>query len=278
MSAGAVLFAAGLLDWVTLGAPFRSLIGYIAVNRAGAADYYGVEPWYHYLLVLPWCFGAAIFPLLGFWLSACRTVTGRRPVVVAAAALAGFSFVPHKEARFLLPAYPLLLTAAGIGLARLRGLPGRVGGAAIAVAAASTIALPVGSAKLFIRGTGVTSLMQQAAADTAACGLAIDPPDLWYLTGGLTHLRPGMTLSAWDASRKGAAYVLAPEGRDPGEARLLRCARNMTAGEAAPRVCLWAVKDGCAHGAAPNAPLPWPEFLDGFVPERNPSTRAKSSG
>lgn len=264
--AAAVLLGAGLLDWATLGAPFRSLIGYIAINRAGAANYYGTAPWYEYIVVLLWSFGVAVLPLAVLAALAAGTRPGRRLLAVGAAVLAGFSLVAHKETRFILPAYPLFLTAAGIGLARLAGRRRALTVAALAASLATTAIVPLGSAKLFRRGTGVTALMHQAAADPAACGVAIDPPAFWYLTGGLSHLRPGMTLSGWDPANPGAAYVLAPAGRDPGgRSRLLRCVANMEAGEAMPRVCLWAVPDGCAKGAAPNVTLPLPEFLKGVL-------------
>jgi len=264
---------AGGLDWAVLGAPFASYLRYVAVNRAGAANFYGVSPWYEYLLVLPFSAGFLILPLAVWaWMG------GRRLPFVAACAgtiLLGFSLVTHKEFRFVLAAYPLLLTLCGTGAAVLaQRLCGALGvaekpwhGPALALGCAtiSLINAPyVPASKLWLRGIGMVAAEHRISADPHACAVAITPPSLWYLTGGYTHLRPGIRITGFtpgDLDTSGFDYALAGPTTDLTAYGLTRteCWRNMLPSEALPQVCLWHRDVPCRPGAA--LVLPDPAFL-----------------
>jgi len=109
--------------------PVWEIIRYNVLDRGkkGGPELYGVEPWYFYLnngvlnltLALP---AAAALPAVSVLCSFIARVTKKdsdnRHVSVLGFALAGyiwvvfFSTIPHKEERFLAPAYPVLLFAA----------------------------------------------------------------------------------------------------------------------------------------------------------------------
>jgi len=267
----APVLAAGLLDWLTLGGPFASLIRYVAINRAGAANYYGIEAWYHYLLVLPFSAGWLFFALVPLvWIGAKRLAW---PGIYAGVILLSFSLIAHKEFRFVLAAFPLLLTVAGVGAAMLlafaRGKPvGQRGGMALGVvcAAVSLVNAPfTGGAKLWLRGTGMVAAEHRVSADPTACAVAVVPPTLWYVTGGYTHLRPGIRITGFDpragANASGFDYAVTGQETDLTAFGLMRvaCWRNMLASEIMPQVCLWHHAVPCAP--APELRLPAPPFL-----------------
>ena len=120
----AIMFVAGgavgllggeILDWVTWGSPFHSLIAYVRYNLVqGKSAAYGVSSWLYYfetawsLTGLPSLVIAA--GVIAAW---GRT---RALVAVAMAFVAVHCVVPHKEYRFLMPVVPLLLALAAVGL------------------------------------------------------------------------------------------------------------------------------------------------------------------
>jgi GPI mannosyltransferase 3 len=273
---GVVLALAGMLDWVTLGAPFQSVIKYVWVNQvARAATYFGTDPWWYYLLVLPWSWGLA-FPVLALCMVRAA-IRLPRLAEVGFTIVASFSLVPHKELRFIYPAFPFLLTLAGAGAADWgRVLTQRVGVAArwamLVPALLGGLCVLDGVAgngkKLWVRGTGIVAEMHRVAADSQACALAIVPPENWYLTGGYTHLRPGIRLVAFTpdgAAGKvaGFDYAIAGGGTDltPWGMSRLECRRNMMADEAMPLACLWHNPVGCDGARLPELALPDPPFL-----------------
>jgi hypothetical protein len=114
----AVLFAAGVLDWMTLGYPFASLWRYVVFNGFdGVSASFGVEPWSFYLRGEAVLWGAGLVPLLGLALLGGR----QQPALLAAALviLAVHCAVPHKEYRFIYPAVLLVAVLAGLGLAQV---------------------------------------------------------------------------------------------------------------------------------------------------------------
>lgn len=272
------LLAAGALDWAMLGAPFASYARYIAINRAGAAEYYGVSPWYEYLLVLPFSAGWLILLLVPLaWAGSARL---RYPAACAGMILLSFSLVAHKEFRFVLPAFPLLLTLCGAGAARALAslrtrleIPARAWHApalALLLASLSLANAPfVPAAKLWQRSTGMAAAEAAISDDPTACTAAIAPPELWYLTGGYTHLRPGLVFAGYASEHaNNIDYVLAAP-----EAALARdgytrqtCWPNMQPGEALPTICLWhhAIAHSGGHcPAVAELVLPDPPFLAG---------------
>jgi GPI mannosyltransferase 3 len=114
--AGAVLMAAlaGLLDWITWGAPFASYVNNIRYNLVeGNASLYGEESIGYYVEHL-FLTGGVVFlvALVGLVFGARRFAIH---VSGVAATLVLHTLVPHKELRFLLPivAYALAVAAAG---------------------------------------------------------------------------------------------------------------------------------------------------------------------
>jgi hypothetical protein len=116
LSAGAgVAVGGGLLDWVTWGSPFHSLVAYVDFNvlRSGAASF-GVEPFTYYMVTL--------WSSAGPWvvvLAACFCVgTFRQPVLagVVLCYVLAHSVLPHKEFRFLVPCLPLFAIVSAVGV------------------------------------------------------------------------------------------------------------------------------------------------------------------
>jgi len=260
----------GLLDWITLGSPFRSIIGYVTYNNQGAADYFGVDPWFHYGHMLLWA-TQWLFPLLA--VCACMGAA-RLPLLLELAAiiLLSFSAVPHKEFRFILPALPFLLTLTGVGIAamaaRLRR-PYAVGAACMLLCLVHPFL--AGSTQYWLRGQAMVAEMHRAAADPAACALAmVSPksPSILFLAGGTTHLRPGMQLVSFDPDTPkghiaGFDYAIAPVtiSLAPWGMTQIECRPAPQSQETATAFCLWHNPNGCDGTRLPPLHLPDPPFF-----------------
>ena len=115
----ATALAGGLLDWVTWGRPFHSLLTYIDFNllRAGASTF-GVEPFSYYGKSL-WDSTGPALVLLG-----PLALLGARRAPALALSVFGYllvhSLIPHKELRFLVPALPLGCVLVGLGADQLQ--------------------------------------------------------------------------------------------------------------------------------------------------------------
>ena len=109
-----VVLAAGMLDWMTLGAPFRSIWLNLWLNIAkGVSSDYGTMP-AGYFLVAPILFWGFIPALAVF---AQFVIAGRRFPALAAVVIVIFltqTIIPHKEWRFIFPALPLLIALCGL--------------------------------------------------------------------------------------------------------------------------------------------------------------------
>jgi phosphatidylinositol glycan class B len=263
------VLASGVLDWLTLGSPFQSVFRYAGLNLHGVADFYGTEPWYTYLLLLP--LGAGwLFPLM----ATCIGYGVQRLSLLAELAgiiLATFTLVSHKEARFLFPMFPLLVTLAGVGSARLAqrlAWPHAAATLGIGWIALCALNAPfAGSVSLWARGQGMLTEMRRASADPQACGLAIVPPSLWFLTGGYTNLRPGLALLALTppdtpAKLTGFDYALAFDNIDLSRNGLtkLDCSDTGMWEQPGRKICLWHNPGHCAGPLlpaldAPDSPL-----------------------
>ena len=118
LAAGVTLSAAffGVIDTLTLGAPFLSYIRYFQANiLEHRAATYGVSPWYYYFIVIACALGPA---LLFCWHGARRSpflATMAMSIVLA------HSCIGHKEDRFLYPALPMFLVLSVIGLTSFLG-------------------------------------------------------------------------------------------------------------------------------------------------------------
>ncbi len=136
----AVLGALGVLDALTWGRPFHSLIGYLGFNQpyGTVLSRFGASPGWYYLAMLP---AMAFVPLLYPLARSIRR--GGIPLACLAVYGLAIQIHPHKEPRFLLPVLPLLTLCAAPACAerweRLRGrLASRTG--VLAVYAAWSIA------------------------------------------------------------------------------------------------------------------------------------------
>ena len=110
----AAFFAGGLLDWVTWGQPFHSLITYVNFNLVrGGSSTFGVEPAWFYAQSL-WSSTGATSVIL-----AALAIVGSRRVPALAWTVLGYiavhSLIPHKELRFLMPVLPLVSVLVGLG-------------------------------------------------------------------------------------------------------------------------------------------------------------------
>jgi hypothetical protein len=190
----------GLLDWATWGLPFQSVWLYLWVNSAnGAADVFGTVPWHHYLTYLLNAGVLVLLPVIAMAALGAR----RAPVLAAVAAtvVATFSFVGHKEYRFLYPALPLIVTLVGLGSAELAGLAvrrfgrGRIEarslGFMLALFWAGVAALfgAFGPARTYwSHGTAIIESMRIVNRDPLSCGIAVEPADRWADGGGYSAM------------------------------------------------------------------------------------------
>jgi len=149
LSGGAVALALGVLDAITWGSPWQSMVGYMRFNLGGgAARMFGTAPWWFYLPVCAWWMA---WPLL----AGVRRLRLRsdRMLLPAAAYLLALSTTPYKVTRFLFPVVFLvavaLAPAAADGLCALwrsgaarRGLAAAAAAAYVAISAVSYARLP----------------------------------------------------------------------------------------------------------------------------------------
>jgi GPI mannosyltransferase 3 len=111
---GAVgLLGGEILDWITWGAPFHSLLAYLRYNMGRSATY-GVSSWSYYLGTAWSSTGVSLLAIVVGLIAAWHRA--RALVVVAVGFVVVHSFVPHKEYRFLMPVVPLVLAVSAVGL------------------------------------------------------------------------------------------------------------------------------------------------------------------
>jgi phosphatidylinositol glycan class B len=116
---GAVgLLGGEVLDWMTWGRPFHSLLAYLDYNLVvGRSAAYGVSSWSYYLETA-WSSTGVSAVAIGAGVIAAWG-RARALVAVATAFVAVHCLVPHKEYRFLMPVVPLLLALTAVGLQTL---------------------------------------------------------------------------------------------------------------------------------------------------------------
>jgi GPI mannosyltransferase 3 len=272
----------GLLDWATLGVPFKSIFINVWVNLAlGVSAEAGKEPFYT-LWVLPF----DIWGPIGFVAVLGSAVLGARRLPLLAAVvltiMATHSLISHKEYRFIYPALPLVMILAGLGtgelLARLRPLLPRLvrpvpalaavavmlwGGLSYAVAQSAIFSIP------WTRERAQLEAFRYVSDRPGACGVGLLGLR-WPVTPGMSWLPPGVPLvqlgPASPPALEGATnFILARDWvSSPGDAyRRVRCFAGDRAadGKAYMRVCLWHRAGGCDGAAATALPVNWPGVL-----------------
>ena len=218
-STAVVVLAAGF-DWITLGLPLQSVWLNVWLNIVvGVAKAFGTEPWHAYLHWTAGAWGVLAPLLLGLVLLGARRAPV--PLALGAAIAVPLMLIAHKEHRFLAPALPFLMLAAGVGAAqaagwawrrwRGTGLPLRavagLGGAWIAASATQAALSPAGLP--WRDGLAVTEGFAMVNSDPASCGVALEPWSLWPNAGGYVHLRPGLDLHGIPPRAAAAGYAAA---------------------------------------------------------------------
>jgi len=250
----------GGLDWLTWGAPFRSVLVYVRTNLGGVASAFGVTPPLAYLGTERSIWG----PALALIIATATLGAKRAPTTLAVALVVLFTFsaVGHKEPRFIYPALLPLFVTCGIGTVELAQEIGRrlrapqarrlvPWGLALVWAAASAGAgLSAAMRPFWTRETDVLSALAAVNGDPAACGLGLDAPE-WVLSGQ-SRLRRDIPL--YDGAEAPiAAYNRLLRLPGPGRPLAAYAARRFTQrgcyGSAG--VCLYQRAGGCASGAAP---------------------------
>ncbi len=110
------LFLIGLIDRLTWGAWFHSVRTYLTFNATGASGW-GVAPFGYYWTTIQQSLGGLWVPLAALLLLSLRR--GWPIAAIVAVFLLTHANVPHKELRFLYPAFGLLAALIGIGLSEL---------------------------------------------------------------------------------------------------------------------------------------------------------------
>ena len=118
----AVLLAVFTLDTWFYGRPTLTLMNFLLVNASPVSSFYGSSPWHYYLLqALPiLCMSALPFVLHGLWLAFARP--GSKLHVMAGCigwTVIVYSFIGHKEWRFLHPLLPMMHILAAESIVKL---------------------------------------------------------------------------------------------------------------------------------------------------------------
>jgi hypothetical protein len=266
----------GVVDWLTWGAPFRSVFVYVKTNL-GLAALFGAFPPLAYLGEEKQIWGAAVVLVV-----ATAALGARRAPSLAwtAAAIAlTFSAVAHKEPRYIYPALLLLFVVCGIGTVELaddlgrrfrtpavrRALP--FGLALLWAAASLSSAVSPELRPAWTREADVLRALAAVNADPNSCGLGLEYPN-WVLTGA-SRVRSDVQLYDAPTTPAGAYNRLLrlPETQTPLTAypgfALQRCYQPGGA-------CLY-TRPGACTGGAPTlravTPAPWRAALTrlGFV-------------
>jgi GPI mannosyltransferase 3 len=214
--AGGVAVAVGLavLDWVTWGAPLRSLFGYLRFNVfTGGASSFGTEP--------PYFYAWPLFVLSPLWVWPGLFLASRRerfqvsaPAAAALLYLVAIIATPHKESRFVYPAEALLAMAAAPAFVRWlleRARPVRA--ALLAAAFASGLGLYLRPPSDLADGRGDQfRAIVRAARDPGMTGLLIVGEGVWG-AGGYFYIgkRTPWTVADWPQDANFQAAMRSPQ-------------------------------------------------------------------
>jgi hypothetical protein len=179
---GAVpLIAAGLLDWTTYRYPFQSFFMNVWANLSGVSSHYGTQPLYYYADLEAHYLGGMLAVL------AVLAVIGgrRRPLLLllALVIIGSHTLLGHKEYRFLAPALPFVVIAAGLGASRIIARLGNRSGRTSQVALVGTALMLFAFAswaqaiegpfrREWSRGSGEIAAARAIAAMSDVCGIA----------------------------------------------------------------------------------------------------------
>jgi phosphatidylinositol glycan class B len=200
----APLIVFGVADWLYWGAPFSSYVAALRIDLIDSkASIYGVEPPIYFFEQLANTWAGALPAMAA--LVILRARASALWIVVALVIIASHMLIPHKEYRFVFPAFAGLALVAAMGSAdlieRMRQLPGLPGGALVAVAAAlwagTSLALaftPGFKDEWFESGDVIAASFRLAHQDDL-CGVLFYNHD-WAATGGYAHLHRDVPMFA----------------------------------------------------------------------------------
>ncbi len=274
-----IVVLGGLLDGITWSYPFESIWRNLVINAEyGVADYYGVTPWYAYLVALAWYWGAGAAVLL--FLAVIGST--RLPLLPAAAALVVLqhSLIPHKEIGFIYLGILFVVVLAALGLARIVAWTAahlapdasRLGVTAACVLAAIEFWAvfsfgEAASAGYMSRWDGASHELA-AALDVSrlagVCGVGLWGVK-WDLSGGYTYMNePGrlyLPVTPQDLAADAPGFnVVVHRGALPERLGFIRKSCH-------GKVCLAQRPGGCAAIPAPPSPQ-FPPLPRGLAPER----------
>ncbi len=226
----AALLLLGLVDWLTVGAPYRAVYLYLLTCVRGVADGFGRSPWWYFIghQAVLWTWASPLIAL--------TAILGARRLPLLAVAggviLVTFSAVGHKEYRFIYPALPLLFTLCGVGTVDLAvalskgwrrdgssaGHPASLGPARVWLLAMVLLWLvaSIGAVghdpmrALWHRDGSTLRALQTINRDPGVCGVGIDGLNWWDT--GLVRVRRDLSLYDAAAARDDRAFnvIVAP--------------------------------------------------------------------
>jgi hypothetical protein len=194
------LIVFGAADWAYWGAPFSSYVAALRVDLVeGKASHFGVFPPAFYVeeLAARW---AGALPAMAA-LIILRARGSALWIAAALAIIAVHMVIPHKEYRFVFPAFACLAVVAAMGSADLieRLRAGRAApvalGAALWVGTSATLAFAPGFSDEWIEARDVITAELELAHAENLCGVLFYNHD-WAGTGGYAHLHRDVPLYA----------------------------------------------------------------------------------
>jgi hypothetical protein len=202
----APLLAFGIADWLYWGAPFSSYLAALHIDLIdGKASIYGVEsPGYFFEQLADTWAGALPAMTALILLRARASVLW---IAVALVIIASHMAIPHKEYRFVFPAFACLALVAAMGSAdlieRMRLLPGSqqagralvAAGAALWVGTSAALAFAPGFKDEWFEAGDVVAASFRLAQEPDLCGVLFYNHD-WAATGGYAHLHRDVPIYA----------------------------------------------------------------------------------
>jgi hypothetical protein len=198
------LLVFGAADWAYWGVPFSSYVEALRIDLFDdKASKYGVElPSFFFTQLFDvW---AGVVPLM-LGLIVLRWRTSAMWLAAALAIIAVHSAIPHKEYRFVIPAYACLVVVAAMGSAdlieRLRKLAPQAsralvaGGAALWVGTSAALAFAPGYRDEWFETRDLIEASFELAHDPSLCGLLFYNDD-WATTGGYAYLHRNVPIYA----------------------------------------------------------------------------------
>jgi GPI mannosyltransferase 3 len=202
----APLLVFGAADWAFWGAPFSSYVAALRVDLIdGKASSFGVEPPAFFFEQLAQVWAGALPAMAALILLRARA--SALWIVVALVIIASHMAIPHKEYRFVFPAFACLALVAAMGSAdlieRMRRLPGLdlsgralVGmGAALWLATSVALAFAPGFKDEWFEAGDLIAASFKLAHQGDLCGVLFYNHD-WASTGGYSHLHRNVPMFA----------------------------------------------------------------------------------